>query len=69
MATTQVEILIRARRNMISVDLGKGERGRTRLAALKRIAQEHGITWGNAPSVGRLITAIADGAIKTIPQP
>lgn len=69
MAMKQVEILIRARRNMISVDLGKGEHGRKRLAALKRIAQEHGFTWGDGPSVGRLIVSIADGGTKISPQP
>ena len=47
------------------IDLGKGERGEQRRAALEEMAQERGLTWNNKPSIGRLIVALADEQIAS----
>jgi len=55
---------------MISIHLGDGDRGAARKAALEELARRFGLYWNGEPSIGRLITEIADGGIEleTIPK-
>ncbi len=46
--------------NKILIDLGQGERGEQRRAALEEMAMEYGYEWGGNPSIGRLVVALAD---------
>jgi len=50
--------------NTILIDLGDGEKGQRRKAALLAIAERAGYEWGGKPSIGRMICAMADAEIK-----
>ena len=45
------------------IDLGSGEHGERRLAALRQMATNQGHTWGGDASVGKLICSIADAQL------
>ena len=49
----------------LGVDLGQGERGQRRKAALLALAQASGYYWGGKPSIGRFICYLADSEIET----
>lgn len=46
------------------IHLGSGMEGELRKRALERLAKDAGHTWGNAPSIGRWLCAVADEKIK-----
>lgn len=48
----------------ILIYLGSGEKGTQRKGALEQLAADHGFFWGNEPSIGRLIVALADGEME-----
>jgi len=51
-------------KNTIFIDLGKGEQGQRRRAALMEMAREHRQMWNDKPSIGRLIKRLADKHIN-----
>jgi len=52
------------RENQIRIDLGKGERGQQRRAALEQMARDKGIEWGGYPSIGRMVKNMVDEYIE-----
>lgn len=46
------------------IHLGSDEQGRQRKAALERIAASEGHFWGNKPSIGRWLVALADRELE-----
>jgi hypothetical protein len=58
-----------ARYHTINVHLGKGVEGARRLQALRLLAAQAGYYWNDEPSIGRWLSAIADGTIGLEGEP
>jgi len=61
---TTLEILkesnLDEKKHTISIDLGIGWTGSNRLGALREMANGRGLEWNDRPSIGKLITTLAD---------